>query len=176
MKKTFLISALLFSISIYGQKQENSYQISELLKFEETKEKVYSNLNEKDTDLTILYKNGICAYIYIDKQEGEDFMDHKLKITYFIPKIDLFVKNKNDKKEILNFIKQEIDKNDFLLQTFFNEAYQNAIASVDKSAKQEKNGFSISAVNRDWSSELIINICEIQTNQYILSVYYNIVL
>jgi hypothetical protein len=176
MKKAFFIPVLLFSLSTYGQQQENDYQIQELLKFEETKEKAYSNLNKKNKDLTILYKNGIFAYMYIDKEEGEDYANHKIKITYFIPKMESFIKHIKNKKDILNFIKQEIDKNDFLLQPFFDEAYQNAIAGVDKSAKQEKNRFSITAVNPDWSSELIINVCEIQENQYIVSIYYNIVL
>ena len=175
MKKVFLISALLFSFSVHGQKQENDYSVSELLKFEETKEKVCSVLNRKDTDLTILYKNGICAYVHIDKQEGEDFVNHKLQITYLIPKMNLFVKNKKDKKAVLNFIKQEIDKNDFLLQTFFDEAYRNAIADVEQS-EEDKNGFTVFAVNPDFSSELTISVYEIQENQYVVSIYYNIVL
>ena len=173
MRKMFLISALFLSLSVYGQKRENDFQVTELLKFESTKEKLYSNLNKENTDLTILYKNGIYSYIYIDKQENEETAVHTLKITYFIPKINSFIKNKKDKKEILNFIKKEIDKNNFLLQTFFDEAYKNVLNAVDK-AIQEKNGFSIYGVNQDFSSELVIQVYEIQENQYVVSVYYRI--
>jgi hypothetical protein len=45
MKKTLLIPALLLSLSVYGQKQKESYPMSDLLKFESSKERLYSILN-----------------------------------------------------------------------------------------------------------------------------------
>ena len=173
-KNIILISALFLSLSVYGQKQENNFQVAELLKFESTKEKLYSNLNKENTELTILYTSGIYAYIYIDKQESEDVAIHTLNITYFIPKIKSFVKDKKNKKEILNFIKQEIDKNNFLLQTFFDDAYKNALSNVGNTAQEEKQGFSVHATNQDFSSELVIHVCEVHENQYVISVYYKI--
>ena len=180
MKKMFLIPALLLSLSVYGQMRDFDLIISELSKFEAVKEKVYSVFNKEDTDLTIMYENGICAYIYIDAEEGVgrgvSYKNHKLIITYFISKLNLFVKNKDDKKEILSFIKQEIDKNEFILDYFFNEAYEIALEFVDENAIETNDGFTMFSGNLNWSSELVIRVSEIWENQYIVNVYYNIVL
>ena len=175
MKKAFFISAILFSPSVYGQGDDIDLQISRLLKFDATQENVCSVLNKEDSDLSILYENGISAYIRYTAHEGEHGKVHSLTITYFIPKMNLFVENKNDRKEILNFIKQKLDKNGFILG-FFDEAYEIALNYFDESLKEEADGFSVLAVNPDWASELLIRVRKIQDsrydNQYVVSIYY----
>jgi hypothetical protein len=121
-----------------------------------------------------MYENGISAYIYIDAVEGEQYKGHYLIITYFIPNLNLFVENKDDKKEILKFIKQEVGKNDYTLDYFFNEAFEIAINHVDESSKKENNGFRMFAVNPDWASELEVRVLEIRDSQYVVNIYYNI--
>jgi hypothetical protein len=134
---------------------------------------LYSYLNKEHSELSILYKNGIYAYISINKQEDE-ITKHNLKITYFVPKMDLFVKDKKNAKMILIFIKHNIDKNNFVLQPFFDEAYNNAVNELSLSTTIEENEFSINSTNQDYSSEMILNIFEVLENQYIISIYYDL--
>jgi len=180
MRKIFFIYALLLPFSVYGQGYDIDLQISELLKFDTTQERVGSVLNKENSDLSILYQNGTSAYIRYTAYEGERGKAHNLTITYFIPKMDLFVKNKNDRKEILSFIKQKFDKNNFILGDLFDEAYENAFNYSDQSLREEPDGFSIFAVNPDWASELAIRVTkirgEIGDSQYVVSIHYFIAL
>jgi len=176
MKKKILILALLLSPFVYGQGYDFDLQISLLSKFAETQEKVCSTLDTESSSLSILYKNGISAYIRYTAYEDEHAKGHNLSITYFIPKMNLFVENKNDRREILTFIKQKINKNDFVLSFFFNEAFGIALYYLDESLREEVDGFSVFAVNPDWSSELVIRIRQIWGNQYVVSIRYFIAL
>ena len=175
MKKTIfiLMSFSLFPF-IYGQNSIN-LQIQELQKFANNKEQVYHLINEQNKNLLIIYRNGVLANISFLQKENEESAYNELKVTYFISGKDL-IKKRDDKKGISKFVKTELDKNDFLLKDFIDEAYDNALVGVEKSAVELPNGFTVYAVNKDMESELIIKVIEIQEDQFVVSILYGLTL
>lgn len=178
MKKTimtFVMALCVIHITLCQNKDD--FGVKELEKIEMTANKGFSKLDKESHTLSLLYSNEIFANLYINQEENSLAPNNILQFTYLIPDIHKVLKEVG-RKDILLFIKNEVDKYDLMLQTELDEAFNNAISALQnkKQVDELSNGFQIKAVNKDFDSEFIIKVIEIHKNQFIVNIYYSVVL
>ncbi|HOR41108.1 MAG TPA: hypothetical protein PLK02_05315 [Paludibacteraceae bacterium] len=171
-KTIIIITTILFTsfIAISGKDSKN-IQLRELQNFANNKDKVYHLLDEKEGRLFIIYKNRISATISYNYENSEEYVFNELNITYVINGKDIASKL-NSQKEVLDFVKVEIDKNDFLIQTFFDEEFQNAYLGIDKPLGKSPGCLYYYTLESHIHGELFIKIIPMSKEQIIVSIHY----
>jgi hypothetical protein len=128
MKSIILfVSLTIYSVIVFGQNNEDKqFCLKELNKFKKTKDVVYSNLDEANLKILLINKDGLVSNIICQRKEESGFGSNQLIFTYMMTNVSSFIKNKDNKQELIAFIKNEIGKNDFILKKFILNAFDNA--------------------------------------------------